>query len=95
MAPSFPDCNPLDYHVWNKINKKVCEDRFNQTFRKSDKLKKEVEKEVKKVWREVAYNLTETRKTLKQFTPRLKVIEEKKDSQLKWNLEKLIDFNFW
>ena len=33
--PSSPDCNPLDYHFWNKIKEKVYEDWFNQPFRNS------------------------------------------------------------
>ena len=27
---SFPDCNPLDYHFWNKVKEKMYENQFNQ-----------------------------------------------------------------
>ena len=86
--PSSPDCNPLDYHFWNKIKEKVYEDWFNQHFGNSSELKRKI----KKVWPKVMHDLTEIRKALKQFTPRLKAVEEKKYSQLKWYLDKLINF---
>ena len=85
---SSPECNPLDYHFWNKIKERVYEDRFNQPFGNSNELKRKI----KKVWPEVAHDLTEIRKPLKQFKPRLKAVEEKKDSQLKCYSDKLIDF---
>ena len=86
--PSFPDCYHLDYHIWNKINEIVYEDQFNQPFGNS----KELEKEIKKVFPEVEHDLTEIRKALKQFTAWLKLVEEKKDSQQKWDSDKLLGF---
>ena len=62
--PSSPDCNPLNYHSWNKIKEKVCES-FGQPFNSIDELKKKI----KKVWSEVAQGLPEICKALKQFTP--------------------------
>ena len=59
--PSSPDSNPLDYHFWNKINEKVYEDRFNQSFWNFNELKKKIEE----VWSEVAHGMTEIRKALK------------------------------
>ena len=59
--PSSPDSNPLDYHFWNKINEKVYEDRFNQSFWNFNELKRKIEE----VWSEVAHGLTEIRKALK------------------------------
>ena len=57
--PSSPDCNPFDYHFWNKIKEKVYEERFNQPFRNLNKLKRKI----KKLWPEVAHDLTEIHKT--------------------------------
>ena len=55
----------------------------------------ELKRKIKTVWPEIAHDLTEIRKTLKQFTPRLKAVEEKKDSQLKCYSDKLIDLSFY
>ena len=52
---------------------KVYEDRFGQPFKSEDELKKKI----KKVWSEVAQDLPEIRKALKQFVPRLACVEEK------------------
>ena len=59
--PSSPGSNPLDYHFGNKINKKVCEDRFNQSFWNSNELKRKIEE----VWSEVSHDLTAIGKALK------------------------------
>ena len=77
--PSSPDCNPLDYHFWNKIKEKVYEDRFNQPFSNEEELKKKI----KKVWPEVANNVPEIRKAIKQFIPRLTAVNEKKGECIK------------
>ena len=77
--PLSPDCNPLDYHFWNKIKEKVYEDRFGQPFKSEDELKKKI----KKVWSEVAQDLPEIRKALKQFAPRLACVEKKSGKRIK------------
>ena len=41
---SSPDCNPLDYHFWNKIKEKVYGDRFNRSFENEKDLKKKIKK---------------------------------------------------
>ena len=61
--PSSPDCNPLDYHFCNKTKEKVYEDHFGQPLKSEDELKKKI----KKVWSEVAQDLPQIRKALKQF----------------------------
>ena len=71
--PSSPDRNPLDYHFWNKMKEKVYKDRFGQPFKSEDELKKNI----KKASSEVAQDLTEIRKALKQFATRLACVEEK------------------
>ena len=77
--PLSPGWNPLDYHFWNKIKEKVYEDRFGQPFKSEDELKKKI----KKVWSEVAQDLPEIRKALKQFVPRLASVEEKSGECIK------------
>lgn len=77
--PSSPDCNPLDYHFWNKIKEKVYEERFGRPFQDVNQLKKKI----RKVWPEVANDLTEIRKALKQFVPRLSAVEEKNGNSIK------------
>ena len=37
---SSPDCDPVDYHFWNKIKEKAYEDPFNQPFGGSNELKR-------------------------------------------------------
>ena len=37
-----PDCNPFDYHFWNKIKEKVYDDRFNSPFENEKDLKKKI-----------------------------------------------------
>ena len=81
--PLSPDWNPLDYHFWNKIKEKVYEDRFGQPFKSEDELKKKI----KKVWSEVAQDLPEIRKALKQFAPRLACVEEKSGECIKMIFE--------
>ena len=64
----------------------MYEDHFNQPFGNLDKLKRKI----KKVWPEVAHDLNEICKALKQFTPLLKAVERiKKDSQLKCYSDRL------
>ena len=77
--PSSPYCNPLDYHFWKKIKEKVFEDRFGHPFQSKD----ELNKKIKKLWSEVAQDLPEIRKTLKQFAPRFACVEEKSGECIK------------
>ena len=69
-SPPSPDCNPLDFYFWDKVKLKVYGDRFNRVFTDVDELKKKI----KKVWPEVASDVKEIRKALKQFVPRLKPV---------------------
>ena len=72
--PFSPVCNPLGYDFWEKIKQKVYDDQFNQLVENSNKLKRKI----KSVLPEVAHDLTKISKDLKQLTPRLKAIKEKK-----------------
>ena len=40
--PSSPDCNPLDYHFWNKFTENVYKDCFGQSFKNENELKKKI-----------------------------------------------------
>ena len=74
-----PDCNPLDYHFWDKIKTKVYEDRFGNPFKDIDELKRKI----RKVWPEVTNDTKEIRKTLKLFVPRLNTVSENEGNCIK------------
>ena len=50
-----PDCNPLDYYFWNKVNEKVYENRLNKPFEND----KELKKRILSVWKDIAFSLPE------------------------------------
>jgi len=77
--PASPDCNPLDYHFWDKAKVKVYEGRFNQPFENEKQLKRRI----RRVWNEMATDLVEIRKALKQFVPRLREVAEKEGNCIK------------
>ena len=81
--PALPDCNPLDYHFWDKVKTKVYENRFNKPFENEDQLKRRI----KRVWKDVASDVVEIRKALKQFVPRLKQVAEKQGSCIKMTFQ--------
>ena len=37
--PSSPDCNPLDYFIWNKIKTEVNRDQLNNLLKDEEELK--------------------------------------------------------
>ena len=65
--PTSPDCNPLDYYFWEKVQRKVYENRFNRAFENENALKRRI----RRVWPEVSRDIEEIRKALKEFVPRL------------------------
>ena len=65
--PTSPDCNPLDYYFWEKVQRKVYENRFNRAFENENALKRRI----RGVWPEVSRDIEEIRKALKEFVPRL------------------------
>ena len=71
--PTSPDCNPLDYYFWEKVQRKVYENRFNRTFENQNALKRQI----RRVWLEGSRDIEEIRKALKEFAPRLKSVTEK------------------
>ena len=71
--PTSHDCNPLDYYFWEKVQRKVDENRFNRAFENENALKRRI----RRVWPEVSRDIEEIRKALKEFVPRLKSVNEK------------------
>lgn len=77
--PSSPDCNPLDYYFWDRVQEKVFEDRHCNPFTSTEELKERI----KEVWGDCSSNLKEIRKALKQFLPRLREVESKDGGSIK------------
>ena len=50
----------------------VNRDRLNNPFKDEEELKEKI----KKVWRDVAFDLPETRKSFKEFGKRIRSVEE-------------------
>ena len=71
--PTSPDCNPLDYYFWEKVQRKVYENRFNRAFENENALKRRI----RRVRPEVSRDIEEIPKALKEFVPRLKSVNEK------------------
>ena len=46
-------------------------------------LKRELKKQIEIVWKDIAFNLPEIRRTIKQFAGRLNVVKERKDQCIK------------
>ena len=70
--PASPDCNPLDYFFWDRVQNKVYENRFNQDFKDAEALKRRI----RKVWPEVAGEVIAIRKAFKEFVPRLQSVRD-------------------
>ena len=64
MAPLSPDCNHLDYNIWNKVKEKVYEKRLNKPFEHEKELKKKMES----IRKDIAFNLPEIQRAIKQFS---------------------------
>ena len=77
--PKSPDANPLDYYFWSRVKDKVYEGRLNKHFASED----EMIRKIKSVWKEYASNLSEIHKVMKQFTERLKAVNDCNDSSIK------------
>ena len=71
--PTSPDCNPPDYYFWEKVQRKVYENRFNRPFENENALMRRI----RRVWPEVSRDIEEIRRALKEFVPRLKSVNEK------------------
>ena len=40
--PKLPDCNPLDYFFWDRVQEKVCSDNYCYPFAMIDELKRRI-----------------------------------------------------
>ena len=58
---TFPDCDPLDYYFWEKVQRKVYKNRFNRAVENENALKRQI----RRVWPEVSRDIEEIRKALK------------------------------
>ena len=83
--PTSPDYNPLDFYFWEKVQRKVYENRFNRAFENENALKRRI----RRVWLEVSRGIEEIRKALKEFVPRLKSFNEKDGQCIKCCLVEL------
>ena len=73
--PSSSDCNSLEYYFWDKVKEKVYENRLNKPFENQRELKKQI----KSVWKDIAFSLPEIRRAIKQFPGTLKAVIKRKD----------------
>ena len=71
-SSSSPELNPLDYFFWNLVKMKVYQGRAGELFSSEEKLKTKMA-----VWKDCATDLKLLRKSIKQFVPRLRAVEEK------------------
>ena len=77
--PSSPDCNPLDYHFWNKVKERVYHVHHCDPFSNEAELRNRIFE----VWDDCAKDLKEIRKALKQFLLRLRAVEQRQGGSIK------------
>ena len=77
--PKSPDCNPLDYYFWDRVQEKVYDGRYCYPFATIDELKRRI----RDVWDECATDLPQIRKAMKQFLPRLEAVDAKEGGSIK------------
>ena len=77
--PKSPDCNPLDYYFWDRVQEKVYDGRYCYPFATIDELKRRI----RDVWDECAMDLPQVHKAMKQFLPRLEAVDTKESDSIK------------
>jgi len=77
--PKSPDCNPLDFYFWDRVQQKVYEGRHCNPFESTD----ELQTQIIDVWDECATDVKEIRKAMKQFLPRLQAVQSKDGGSIK------------
>ena len=77
--PKLPDCNPLDYYFWDRVQEKVYDGRYCYPFATIDELKRRI----RDVWDECATDLPQIRKAMKQLLPRLEAVDAKEGGSIK------------
>ena len=70
---------PLDYYFWDRVQEKVYDGRYRYPFATID----EVKRRIHGVWDECATDLTQIRKAMKQFLPRLEGVGAKEGGSIK------------
>ena len=75
----LPDCNPLDYYFWDRVQEKVYDGRYCYPFATINELKRRI----RDVWDECATDLPQIRKAMKQFLPRLEAVDAKEGGSIK------------
>ena len=77
--PKSPDCKPLHYYFWNRVQEKVYDGRYYYPFATIDELKRRI----RGVWDECATDLPQIRKLMKQFLHRLEAVDAKEGGSIK------------
>ena len=77
--PKSPDCNPLDYYFWDRVQEKVYDGRYCYPFAKIDELKRRG----CDIWDECAMDLPQIRQAMKQFLPCLEAVDTKEGDSIK------------
>ena len=77
--PKSPDCNPLDYYFWDRVQEKVYDGRYCYPFATIDELKRRI----RDVWDECAMDLPKICKEMKQFFLHLEAVDTKKGGSIK------------
>ena len=77
--PKSPDCNPLDYYFWDRVQEKVYDGRYCYPFAMIDELKRRI----RDVLDECATDLPQICKAMKQFLPRLEAVDAKEGGSIK------------
>ena len=67
--PHSPDCNPLDFHVWNQLKERVYRNRSEPFVSLA-----ELAAAARKAWKEIP--LEHIRSAIDQFRPRLQAVSE-------------------
>ena len=67
--PKLPDCNPLDYYFWDRVQEKVYDGRYCYPFAMIDELKRKI--------------LPQIRKAMKQFLSHLEAVDAKEGGSIK------------
>ena len=67
--PSSPNCNVLDYYLWDHISKRVYEGRNGVPFENEEQLKRRI----RYVWND-AIDMDSIRKAINQFQRRLRAM---------------------
>ena len=71
--------HPLDYYFQDEVKERVCENRLNKPFENERELKKQI----KKIWKDIAFSLPEIRGEIKQFARKVKAVKEREGQCIK------------